>query len=91
MKIIRLFILTLFLTNLISCKKSDTNVEQLIPIPNGNFELWTAAPTLNTWKTNSCPLCMSQINTYIVEKNIEFQNGQFAAKFIFNNPFYYYK
>jgi hypothetical protein len=87
MRIIKLSALTILLVSQISCKKTNSTTEQLIPIPNGNFELWTTAPTLNTWKTNSCPMCMPQINTYIVEKDNEFQNGQFAAKFIFNNVY----
>ena len=85
MKIIRLSILTIFLISFISCKKTGTNAEQLIPIPNGNFELWSNGPTLNIWNTNSCPMCMPQFNTYIVEKDNEFQDGQFAAKFVSNS------
>ncbi len=87
MKIIKISILIILFANLISCKKTDTTTEQLIMIPNGNFELWTSEPVLNIWKTNSCPLCVPAYNTYTVEKDNEFQNGQFAAKFIFNNLF----
>jgi hypothetical protein len=87
MKIIKLSALTILLVSQISCKKTNATTEQLIPIPNGNFELWSSEPVLNIWKTNSCPLCVPAYNTYIVEKDNEFQNGQFAAKFIFNNVY----
>jgi hypothetical protein len=87
MRIIKLSALTILLVSQISCKKTNPTTEQLIPIPNGNFELWSSKPVLNIWKTNSCPLCVPAYNTYIVEKDNEFQNGQFAAKFIFNNVY----
>jgi hypothetical protein len=87
MRIIKFLILIILLASLISCKKTGTSAEQLITIPNGNFELWNSQPILSIWKTNSCPLCLPPFNTYVIEKDNEFQNGQFAAKFISNNVY----
>jgi hypothetical protein len=87
MKIIKFLLFTILLTHMISCKKTDTTVEQLIPIPNGNFESWSSAPMLDIWKTNSCPICLPAFNTYVIEKVTESQDGQFAAKFITSNQY----
>jgi hypothetical protein len=69
---------------LFSCKK-DTASQEIIPIPNGDFELWNNMPTLLYWQTNSCPACVPPWETYIVQKVTDAFNGQFAAKFIYNN------
>ena len=66
------------------CKKDNIN-QQVIPIPNGDFELWDNMPNLYSWQTNSCPACVPPYDTYIVKRVTDVSNGQFAAKFIYNN------
>ena len=81
-----LFTTILVVTITLSCKKENNN-QQIIPIPNGDFELWDNQPTLNTWLTNSCPPCVPPFDTYVIKKVTDASNGQFAAKFIFNNVY----
>jgi hypothetical protein len=69
-----------------SCKK-DISSKQIISIPNGDFELWDNMPNLLIWRTNSCPACDPPFETYIVQKETDASNGQFAAKLIFNNVY----
>src|ERR1700761_6714474 len=57
------------------------------PIPNGNFELWSTANLPQNWQTNSCPLCTSQYQTYIVQKDSSAYSGIYAAKFIDNHMY----
>ena len=77
-----LSIITLFL----GCTKTN-NPQEIIPVPNGDFENWDAQPTLLNWQTNSCPLCVQAIERNIVVKDPNASNGLFAAKFIYNNAF----
>lgn len=73
-----------FILAFFACKKNSSN-QQEIAVPNGDFELWDSMPNLYSWKTNSCPACVPPYETYIVKKVTDVSNGQFAAKFIFNN------
>ncbi len=84
MKAIKFSIATLFMLTFFACKKDNVN-QQIIPIPNGDFELWDNMPNLYSWQTNSCPACVPPYETYIVKKVTDVSNGQFAAKFIYNN------
>jgi len=86
MKAINLFIAILFILPFFSCKKKFAD-QQIIQIPNGDFELWDNMPNLLSWQTNSCPACVPPYETYIVQKVTNVSNGQFAAKFIFNNVY----
>ena len=86
MKLIILFVSILILVTFFSCKKTSTN-QQIIPIPNGDFELWDNMPVLLFWQTNSCPACVPPYDTYIVKKVTDASNGLFAAKFINNNVY----
>ena len=86
MKAVNLFISILITLVLFSCKK-ETPSQQIIPIPNGDFELWDNMPTLLFWQTNSCPLCDPPFETYIVQKVTDAVSGQFAAKLISNNVY----
>jgi hypothetical protein len=81
-----LFIAIIYVSGLISCKKDAVN-QEIIPIPNGDFELWDTMPTLLLWQTNSCPLCDPPFETYIVQKVTDSFSGQFAAKLIYNNVY----
>jgi hypothetical protein len=59
---------------------------QSTQVPNGDFELWTyQLPDL--WQTNSCPACVPPYETYIVQQDTNAYQGQFAAKFIYNNVY----
>ena len=69
-----------------SCKKSVTSTHGLT-IPNGDFELWDSQPKLLNWQTNSCPLCMVQMNMYLVQKDSLAYTGQWAAGFVSNFSF----
>lgn len=67
----------------LSCNKSELS-RQMIPVPNGDFEYWTSALVLMDWKSNSCPMCMTPIDMYVVQKITDAANGQYAAKLTFN-------
>jgi len=86
MKLIKISILLLLIVSNYACKK-DSVTEQIIPIPNGDFELWDNMPNLYSWQTNSCPACVPPYETYIVKKVTDVSNGQFATKFIYNNVY----
>jgi len=86
MKTVIFFISTLITLALYSCKK-DPPGQEIISIPNGDFELWDNMPNLLFWKTNSCPVCDPPWETYIVQKVTDAFSGQFAAKLIFNNVY----
>ena len=86
MKEVNLFISLLITLVLLSCKK-ETASQQIIAIPNGDFELWDNLPSLLYWQTNSCPACDPPFETYIVQKVTDAYSGQFAAKFIYNSVY----
>ena len=86
MKAIKLLSPIVLILALISCTKDNAS-EQIIPIPNGDFELWDSMPILDNWQTNSCPACLPPFETYIVQKVIDAAHGQFAAKFIYNSVY----
>jgi hypothetical protein len=86
MKAVNLFLALLTTLVLLSCKK-ETASQQIIPIPNGDLELWDNLPSLLYWQTNSCPVCDPPFETYIVQKVTDAYSGQFAAKFIYNNVY----
>jgi hypothetical protein len=84
MKVSKSLLVPLFVLILSGCKKHPFNHQQIIPIPNGDFEQWDNIGRLMIWQTNSCPPCLPPYETYIVKKVPDAANGQFAAKFIFN-------
>ncbi len=86
MKTAFFFISLLISWAIFSCKK-DTTGQQVITIPNGDFELWDNTPSLLYWQTNSCPACVPPFETYIVQKVTDSYNGLFAAKLIYNNVY----
>jgi len=86
MKALTIFITVLFTLPFFGCKKNIAD-QQIIPIPNGDFELWDDVPNLLSWETNSCPACVPPYETYIVQKVTDVSKGRFAAKFIFNNVY----
>ena len=86
MKARALAIIMLFVIALLSCKKEAAN-QQIIPIPNGDFEQWDNMSNLAIWQTNSCPACVPPYETYIVQKVTDAASGQFAAKFVYNNVY----
>lgn len=81
MEAIKLFMLTFY-----GCKKDPAN-QQIIPIPNGDFELWDNMPNLYSWQTNSCPACVPPWDTYVVKKVTDVSHGQFAASLIYNGVY----
>src|SRR5678815_5293598 len=85
-----LTIIMLLVLTFLSCKKEIAN-QQIIPIPNGDFELWDNMPNLEIWQTNSCPACVPPYETYIVKKVTDAENGQFAVKFVYNNVYSSYE
>lgn len=66
-----------------SCKEESSS-QEILQIPNGDFELWDGMPNLLYWHTNSCPVCDPPFETYIVQKTEDAFSGQFAARFISN-------
>jgi len=86
MKTVNLIIVILITAVIFSCK-IDTASQEIIPIPNGDFELWDNMPTLLFWQTNSCAACDPPWETYIVQKVTDAFSGQFAAKLIYNNVY----
>ena len=83
-------ILTLLLFS--SCGKESSidqkgsPAPQIIPIPNGDFELWDNI-ILDEWQTNPCTYCVPAFETYVVQKDTDAAHGQFAAKFIYNGVY----
>jgi len=86
MRKVTFIISILFLSAVCNCKK-DTAGNEIIQIPNGDFELWDDMPNLLFWKTNSCPACDPPFETYIVQKSTDAYSGQFAAKLISNGVY----
>ena len=86
MKVRALTIIMLSVLTFLSCKKESAN-QQIIPIPNGDFEQWDNMPNLAIWQTNSCPPCVPPYETYIVKKVTDAANGQFAAKLVYNSVY----
>jgi hypothetical protein len=73
----------------ISCSKDAPVIvptPQQAAVPNGGFETWTNMLPVN-WNTNSCPACVPPYETYIVQQDSSAYQGQFAAKFIYNNVY----
>jgi len=70
----------------VRCDKQEVERE-IIPIPNGDFELWDDALSLLDWQTNSCPLCEPPFETYIVQKDTNAYHGKYGAKFIYNQVY----
>ncbi len=85
MKRFNILISILIASALFSCKKETSN-QEIIPVPNGDFELWDMQ-TLLIWQTNSCPACDPPFETYIVQKVTDAYSGQFAVKLIYNNVY----
>jgi hypothetical protein len=91
MKTINAILLLCIATFAISCSKDEeipnpSQPQQNIPVANGGFENWTNNLPDN-WTTNSCPPCMAPYETYIVRQDTVAYQGQFAAKFIYNNTY----
>ncbi|MDQ3112192.1 MAG: hypothetical protein M3R17_20095 [Bacteroidota bacterium] len=76
----------------VSCKKDEPvsptpQQTQQQQIPNGSFENWSNQLPGN-WTTNSFPAaCVTPYETYIVRQDTFAHDGQFAAKFIYNNTY----
>jgi hypothetical protein len=85
-KTVNLFISILITLSHCGCKK-ETASRKIIPIPNGDFELWDNMNSLLYWQTNSCPACDPPFETYIIQKVTDSYKGQYAAKFIYNNVY----
>jgi len=67
------------------CKK-----EENLPVPNitnGDFESWTSVDELQGWKSNSCPTCSPDFQTYVIQKTTEAYHGRYAAKIVYNGVF----
>jgi len=90
MKTIHAFLLLAAAFGITSCTK-DNNVQPgplalTIAVPNGDFETWSNVLPAD-WETNSCPLCLPPYDMYLVRQDTSAYQGQFAAKFIYNNVF----
>jgi hypothetical protein len=80
--------LAVFTLILIVGSCASDNLPLLTTIPNGDFENWDKRPSLQNWKTNSCPECLPPFNTYIVQKDSSFvYHGLYSALFVFNNVY----
>ncbi|HEY5371803.1 MAG TPA: hypothetical protein VIJ75_22700 [Hanamia sp.] len=86
MKVIALSVIILLLMTFLGCKKESAN-QQIISIPNGDFEQWDNMQNLLVWQTNNCSACVPPYETYIVQKATDAENGKFAAKFVYNNAY----
>ncbi|MCF8256230.1 MAG: T9SS type A sorting domain-containing protein [Flavobacteriales bacterium] len=53
-------------------------------IPNSGMELWSEAPQLIHWQTNSYPLTLPPYDPYIVRQDTDAHGGQYAANFYGN-------
>lgn len=89
MKTIKTFLLLCIAFGITSCSK-DADVQ--VPVqpqqtfPNHDFESWSGQLP-SSWQTNSCPACVPAYETYIVQQDTMAYQGQFAAKFIYNNVY----
>lgn len=72
---------------LCSCSPENDISEQIIPVPNGDFELWDNLLFLESWQTNSCPPCDPPYESYIIRRDSTAYQGLFAAHFIYNDVF----
>jgi hypothetical protein len=83
-----LFILSLAVA-LASCTQNNplpTPSSTGLQVPNGSFEYWNSQLPI-AWQTNSCPACVPAFETYIVQQDTDAYDGQYAAKFIYNNQY----
>lgn len=72
---------------LYSCSRENVTPEEIIAVPNGDFENWDNLLFLENWQTNSCPPCDPAFESYIIRKDSNSYHGLLAAKFIYNNVF----
>jgi hypothetical protein len=89
MKTIHAFLVLTLATAAVSCTQSvplPTPSSQTFQVPNGDFEFWNNQLPI-AWQTNSCPPCVPAYETYIVQQDTNAYQGQYAAKFIYNNVF----
>lgn len=56
-------------------------------IPNSDMELWTSAPTLVGWQTNSNPLTLPPYDPYVVRRDSDSYSGLWAADYYGNGVF----
>lgn len=83
-----LFSLALCISVLSSCKDDDNNpIPAVFTVPNGDMELWDSAPLPLSWTTNSCPMCLSPYEQYIVRMDTASQHDSLAALLIYNNMY----
>ncbi|HWD88935.1 MAG TPA: hypothetical protein VG367_12455 [Mucilaginibacter sp.] len=85
MKTAALFVVYALLIVLQSCVK-DTSLPAS-DLPNGDFEGWSSSDELQGWTTNSCPECVPDYNSYVVQKTTEAYHGQYAAKILYNGVY----
>ena len=79
-------VVILFLS-IAGCTKHDSPLPPAveITIPNNDFENWTVELLPENWQTNSCPLCVPQVETYIVQKDTQVvYHGKYSMKLINN-------
>ena len=55
-------------------------------IPNSGMELWSNAPQLTDWNTNSYPMTEPPYEPYIVRQDVDAHSGSYAA-FFYGNGF----
>lgn len=72
---------------LCSCSRENDISEEIIPVPNGDFEIWDNLLFLESWQTNSCPPCDPPYESYIIQRDTNAYQGLFAAHFIYNDVF----
>ena len=72
---------------LFSCSRENDISQEIIPVPNGDFEIWDNLLFLESWQTNSCAPCDPPYESYIIQKDSNAYQGLFAAHFIYNEVF----
>ena len=83
MKAIKVLLGVIVVILSLSCNKKN-GVKPDMSVLNGDFEDWTDG-RLFSWSTNSCVYCTQQIETDIVQQDINAYHGKYAAKFLYNN------
>lgn len=89
MKTITTFCMISAAIALASCTQNDPlplPSSATLQVPNGDFEFWNSQLPV-AWQTNSCPPCAPAYETYIVQQDTDAYQGQYAAKFIYNNHY----
>lgn len=82
--------IVILVLSITGCTKQDSQIPPVtpaeeLPMPNSDFENWTDGLLPENWQTNSCYVCVPQMETYIVQKDSQVvYHGNYCMKLINN-------